>query len=153
MKRMETPLAMGRVNTFYYFKNIYYLFLCACTWVYVCAPCVQTERGIKSPVTGVTDSCEQSCGCWEPHPVTARTVRAEPSIQPPFHCFPQLYTDCPMVKVTVLHNVFHLDVCHHEISYWNISLAKLGNGAQDLRQGWGQRLLPQSHTPSLPLPF
>lgn len=43
-----------------------------------------------------------------------------------FHCFPQLYTDCPIVKVTVLHKGFHLDACHHEISYWNISLAKLG---------------------------
>jgi hypothetical protein len=51
-----------------------------CLHVYLC-------EGVRSPVTGVTDSCELPCGCWElslgpledqPVPLTT-----EPSLQPP----------------------------------------------------------------------
>ena len=29
---------------------------------------LEPEEGIRSPGTGVTDTCEPLCGCWEPNP-------------------------------------------------------------------------------------
>ena len=57
----------------------------ACVYVYhVSAWYLQkSEEGIKSPGTGVTDSCKP-CGCWEPNVSSARAASAlytEPSLQ------------------------------------------------------------------------
>lgn len=46
------------------------MFVCilpACLSVY-CIPAVteETDEGVKSPRTGITDSCEPPHGCWEP---------------------------------------------------------------------------------------
>ena len=51
---------------------------------YVCVPSVP-EKDIRSPETGVTESCELPCGCWEsnPGPLKEQAVflTAEPSLQ------------------------------------------------------------------------
>ena len=38
--------------------------------MYVCMSCVclafeEARRGVRSPGTGITDSCELPCGCWQ----------------------------------------------------------------------------------------
>ena len=40
-----------------------YLFLC---YVHLCLACICD--GVRAPETGVTDSCELPCGCWELDP-------------------------------------------------------------------------------------
>jgi len=48
-------------------------------------------RVSESPGTGVTDSCELTCGCWElkPGPLEEQPVllTSEPSLQPPHLLF------------------------------------------------------------------
>ena len=45
------------------------------------------EEGIGSPETGVMDSCQLLCGCWELNPESQQEqsvlLTAEPSLQPP----------------------------------------------------------------------
>ena len=43
--------------------------------VHACYP-YRAEEGIRSPATGVRDSCEPPCGCWElnPNPLQAQQV-------------------------------------------------------------------------------
>jgi hypothetical protein len=50
-----------------------------CSW-YQCRP----EQGIRSPGTGVTDSCDLPCGFWELNPLEEHPVllATEPSLQP-----------------------------------------------------------------------
>ena len=52
------------------------------TWLHIC-PC----EGVGSTGTGVTDSCELLCGCWELNPAPLKEqpvlLTAEPSLQPP----------------------------------------------------------------------
>ena len=63
--------------------------LFACLSMYhVCAWCLWwPEEGIGSPGTGVTDSCELPCGCWElnPGPLEEQSVllTTGPSLQLP----------------------------------------------------------------------
>ena len=63
------------VNVFFYWMSvskiilfgIYGCFAPTCMLAYhVCAWCPwRLGKGIGSSTTGVTDSCEPSCGCWE----------------------------------------------------------------------------------------
>lgn len=62
----------------------------------VCTPhvpvYVEARGEFLLPWNGVTDGCEPSCGCWEPHlgplqeqPVLSSTE--QPSLQPPFRLY------------------------------------------------------------------
>jgi hypothetical protein len=55
-------------------------------------------EGVRFPSTGVTDSCESPCGCWElnPDPLEEQPLllTAEPSLQPPrliYYCYYYYY--------------------------------------------------------------
>ena len=47
------------MDGFAYISSVY----CVLAW---CLP--RTEEEVRSPRTGVTDSCELPCGCWELNP-------------------------------------------------------------------------------------
>lgn len=72
---------------------IIFIFMCmsvllACMFVsQVCAQCLRRpEDNVRSPETGIADSCEQPYGCWElKMGLFGRTVnvfKAEQSLQP-----------------------------------------------------------------------
>lgn len=67
-----------------FFFSLLVCYLCA--WVFclhvifvTCVLCPRRpEDSVRSPVTGVTDSCEPPCGCWEEQGM----FLTEPSLQP-----------------------------------------------------------------------
>ena len=67
---------------FSFFLNITYLSLMACALVFCLHVCLC--EGILFPGTGVADSCELPCGCWELNqsPMQERVLTTEPSLQP-----------------------------------------------------------------------
>lgn len=50
-------------------KTALTLYMCACLYIYIyayeCLVLSETRRGCQSPETGVIDSCEPPCGCWD----------------------------------------------------------------------------------------
>lgn len=46
---------------------VYESFLTCTPAPFVCLVLMEIRRGHKIPGTGVTDCCEQTCGCWEPN--------------------------------------------------------------------------------------
>jgi hypothetical protein len=59
------------------------LFVCLfCALVFCLRVCLY--EGVRSPGTGIVDSCELSCGCWElnPGPLEEQPVLLIPVLQP-----------------------------------------------------------------------
>jgi hypothetical protein len=69
-----SPLSLPSLHSsntsllFFKIKVIFYVHWVFCLHVHIYTTCVylwRSEEGIKFPQTGVTDSCELLCGCWE----------------------------------------------------------------------------------------
>jgi hypothetical protein len=71
-------------SEFFYFLLIFFIFI---LWTLVIWLHIYLCEGIRLPETGVTDSCELPCGCWELYlgPLEEQPVllTAEPSLQAP----------------------------------------------------------------------